>query len=391
MRIAFIGQKGIPATIGGVEKNVEKLATNFAERGHEVFVYVRNNYTEKKLISYKKIRLIHIPSISWEKMDTAFYSILATFHALFQRYDIIHYQGIGSASMSFLPKILNRKTKIFVTFYERNYLNEKWGFFGKKYLKLGEWESCNICNKTITPKKTIRSYVLSHYKKNISYIPSGAETKHNPETKALERWELKEKKYILSIVKKGRKKGIEKLIKTFKKLEDTNKIPNGFKLLIILEKFEKDEYLKNLYLLAEARSSIVFTSSQTRSALEQLYSHAYLFVQPSELPLFSMEILEAMGYGVAPMVSDIQENIETVGKCGFTFKTNSREDLEEKLAFLLNKPAEVKKMEKISKERIRKDFSWDSISRKILSMYESTQKNNKTSPVGKLQTQKSYV
>ena len=38
MRIYFIGQKGIPAKSGGVEKHVEALATNLAKHGQEVFV-----------------------------------------------------------------------------------------------------------------------------------------------------------------------------------------------------------------------------------------------------------------------------------------------------------------------------------------------------------------
>ncbi len=42
MKIAFIGQKGIPVTFGGVEYQVEGLATRLAKRGHEVSVYVRN-------------------------------------------------------------------------------------------------------------------------------------------------------------------------------------------------------------------------------------------------------------------------------------------------------------------------------------------------------------
>ena len=46
MKIVFIGQKGIPAKTGGVEKYVESLALNLAEKGQEVFVYSRRNYSQ---------------------------------------------------------------------------------------------------------------------------------------------------------------------------------------------------------------------------------------------------------------------------------------------------------------------------------------------------------
>ena len=44
MRIYFIGQKGIPASYGGVEHHVEQLASRLAKKGHEVYVYCRPWY-----------------------------------------------------------------------------------------------------------------------------------------------------------------------------------------------------------------------------------------------------------------------------------------------------------------------------------------------------------
>ena len=44
MRIAMIGQKGVPAHSGGVEQQVEILSRLLAERGHEVDVYCRRSY-----------------------------------------------------------------------------------------------------------------------------------------------------------------------------------------------------------------------------------------------------------------------------------------------------------------------------------------------------------
>ena len=43
-RIAFIGQRGIPATVGGIEHHVEEIGARLADRGHEVTVYTRGNY-----------------------------------------------------------------------------------------------------------------------------------------------------------------------------------------------------------------------------------------------------------------------------------------------------------------------------------------------------------
>ncbi len=47
-RIAFIGQRGVPATIGGIEHHVEEIGSRLADRGHDVTVYTRGNYTPSR-------------------------------------------------------------------------------------------------------------------------------------------------------------------------------------------------------------------------------------------------------------------------------------------------------------------------------------------------------
>ena len=44
LKIAMIGQKGIPARYGGIETHVENIATRLAGLGHEVWVYCRNRF-----------------------------------------------------------------------------------------------------------------------------------------------------------------------------------------------------------------------------------------------------------------------------------------------------------------------------------------------------------
>jgi len=392
MKIAFIGQKGIPAAAGGVEKHVENLATRLAEMGHEVFVYVRNNYTEKTLNEYRGVKLVHLPSISTKNLDTISYTFLATFHSLFQKYDIIHYQAIGPASLSFIPKMLKPKTTIISTFHCQDYFHQKWGWFARKYLKFGEWMTCKIPDKTIAVSKTLRSYALNKYCAKTSYIPNGANVTYNSSTKALDRWNLKDKKYIVSVGRLIKHKGNQYLIEAFKKLEDTNRLPNNFKLVIVGNGFHTEKYVRDLHKISENRKSIIFTNSQTGATLEQLFSHAYLFVQPSESEGLSISLLEAMGYGIAPLVSDIPENIEAIGKCGFSFHTRSKENLEEKLAYLLNKSKEVEKIGKLAKDKVQKEYNWDSIAKKTLKIYESNQKLQSKLTFRKIQAEnKLYV
>ena len=370
MKIAFIGQKGIPAIQGGVEKHVEELSTRLAKQGHEVFVYVRNNYTDKRIKKYKGVKLIHLPSISNKNLDTISHTFLATLHAIFRRYDVIHYQAIGPSSLSFLIRIFKPFTSLVATFHCQDYYHQKWGWFAGVYLRFGEYITCKIPHKTIVISNILKNYVKKYYEKDAIVIPNGAEANPTKKDQALKIWNLKKKNYIISVSRLIRHKGIHYLIEAFKQLEDINKIPNNFKLVIVGDGFHTDDYVNYLKKISVGRKNIIFTGSQTSSNLEQLFSHAYLFVQPSESEGLSLSLLEAMGYGIAPLVSDIPENLDPIGECGFSFENKNVADLRDKIVYLLVKPEEVEKIGLLAKEKAEKQYSWDSIARKTAQVYE---------------------
>ena len=95
MKIAFIGQKGIPATFGGIEYHVEELATRLAARGHDVTVYVRDWYTPSEQMEYKGVRLGHTPTVKTKHLDAFVHSLTSSVHSVAHSYDIVHYHAIG--------------------------------------------------------------------------------------------------------------------------------------------------------------------------------------------------------------------------------------------------------------------------------------------------------
>lgn len=377
MRIAFIGQKGIPATLGGVERHVEELATRMAALGHEVFVYVRDNYTDKNLKSYKGVKLIHLPSISTKHLDAISHTLFATLHALFQKYDVIHYQAIGPTSLSWIIKLLKRKTALVATFHCQDYFHQKWGWFARISLRFGEHVTCKIPDKTITVSKELAAFAMKKYGTQTAVVPNGANVNFSPRADKLSQWGLREKRYILSVGRLIKHKGVHYLIEAFKRLEDTGKLPNNFKLVIVGDGFHTDDYVKYLKTISEGRSNIILTGGQTGEDLAQLFSHAYLFVQPSEYEGLSLALLEAMGYGLAPLVSDIKENTEAIDDAGYSFKVKDTGDLKEKMAYLLNRPGEVEKKGKSAQERVKREYGWNSIVQKTVEVYRDVLNSKK--------------
>ena len=70
--------------------------------------------------------------------------------------------------------------------------------------------------------------------------------------------------------------------------------------------------------------------------MAELFSHALLFVLPSELEGMSVVLLEAMKMGVPVLVSDIPENRCVVEQAGVTFRSGDVESLRTELRDLLD-------------------------------------------------------
>lgn len=369
MKIAFIGQKGIPAHSGGVEKHVEEVAVRMAKLGHEVFVYVRDNYTDKNLQEYKGVKLIHLPSIRTKHLDAISHTFFSTIHALFHRYDVVHFHAIGPSVLSWIIKFFKRKAVLVATFHCQDYYHQKWGWFAQKCLRLGEWMTCKVPDKTITVSKSLGVYAKAAYKTDAVVIPNGAEIEYSNETNELAKWNLRERKYVLSVGRLIKHKGVHYLIEAFKQLEDSSKLPNNFKLVIVGDGFYTDEYVQYLHTISAGRENIIFTDEQHGEPLNQLFSKAYMFVQPSESEGLSITLLEAMAHGLCVLSSDIVENKEPLGDAGKTFESKNVKDLRDKLAFLLNRPDEVARLGILAKKRVQMEYGWDSIVKKTLNVY----------------------
>lgn len=370
MRIAYIGQKGIPMKTGGVERYVEEVATRMVKLGHEVFVYARNNYTDKTLQEYEGVKIIHLPSIPTKNLDAISHTFLATVHALFQNYDAIHYHSIGPTSLSFIPKIFNRKTAVVATFQCQDYFHKKWGVAARAYLRLSEKITCTVPDKTIAVTDDLRTHAKQKYQKELVLIPNGAEIRFNPNGDTLAGWNLAKEGYILSASRLVRHKGIHYLVNAFNRLCEKN-LNQGKKLVIAGDGAFTDDYVSYLKELAKDNNDIIFTGTVSGESLEQLFSHCAVFVQPSESEGMSLALLEAMGYGKAILISDIAENISVLRGSGFAFENKNEADLESKLLFILKDPQMAEKAGRESQKIAREFYDWDKIVSQIEKLYKS--------------------
>ncbi len=375
MKIAFIGQKGIPAKFGGVEKHVEDLATRLVKAGHEIYIYTRPNYTNKNLKKYKGINLISLPNIPTKHLDAISHTFLACLDIIKMDIDIIHFHSIGPSSLIWLVKIFKPSVSVVATFHSKCYLHKKWGRIARTYLKLGEKTICWLPDITICVSKTLARYAKDSYDCLTRYIPNGVNLPKNLVAKEINKWGIKKENYILTVSRLIRHKGLHNLISAFQNLK-TNK-----KLIIVGDGYYTDSYVEELKLLARGNKNIIFTGNQTGRALAELFSNAYLFVQPSESEGLSIALLEAMSYGRGVLASDIPENKEAIGKIGFTFENKNTRSLENKLAYLLKCPALIKARGGLGRARVKELYNWNEITKNTIKVYKEILREKQESGV----------
>jgi glycosyltransferase involved in cell wall biosynthesis len=371
MKIAMIGQKGIPAHAGGIERHVEELSKMLVSQGHEVMVFCRGWYA-KAQDNYHGIRCIETSCIKTKHLDAITHTFTSILRAAREQVDVFHIHGVGPALLAWLPKILRPSAKVIVTFHCVDRHHQKWNALARLMLRLGEWMACRMPDATIVVSKTLQTYCQKQYNTRAIYIPNGA---HIPLEDAnpvyLKDYGLKPDEYLLMCSRLVRHKGAHTLIKAWKLLRKQSPTLAGQKKLAIVggSAFTED-YIRELHTLAQNDDSIVLTGTQTGPVLHALFRFSYAMVHPSESEGLPIAVLEAMGYGKCVLSSDIPENRELTDEVGLTFKTNNVEDLAEHLKMLLEHPDLVKAVGAEARTYVASRYDWKDIAQKTAYLYE---------------------
>lgn len=303
MRIAMIGLRGIPAKYSGVETAVEEIGARMVEEGHSVFVYCMSSSQGASTAPYRGMRRITIPTIRSKNLEMIVYSVLATIHAIFGRYDIIHFQALGPSSMAFLCWLARRPSV--VTCHGLDYKREKWGPFARSYLRLGEYVSARYAAEVITVSRSLQRHFADACRRQATYIPNGSFQQARIELgQSSDRFGILPKGYVVFVGRLVECKRVDHLIRAFSKCET--------KLKLVIAGEGPPEIVKDLRALAKEDDRVVFTGHLHGSELAAVFSNAALYVLPSVLEGLPLSLIEALAYDLPVVVSDIPENLEVV-------------------------------------------------------------------------------
>jgi glycosyltransferase involved in cell wall biosynthesis len=335
MRILMIGQKGVPARSGGVERHVDELCIRLASAGHEVLVYCRRAYVkDPDLLSYNGVQLVYLPTFCSKHLETVIHTFLASVHALFQNADIIHYHGIGPSIFVWIPRLFARRTRVIATFHCQDYYHKKWKIFAQAVFRVGEYMACTWTHATIVVSQTLQEYVQARYGRQSVLIPNAVALSERKTADRIREFGLVREGYILSVSRLIPHKGVHTIIEAYRAI--SRRRLDMPQLVIAGGSSFTDEYAAHLKQIADGDPRILFLGEQPSDILAELYSNARFFVQASETEGLSYALLEAMSYGCPVIVSDIRENREVVPSQGMTFQTGNSGDLSVKMEVALD-------------------------------------------------------
>lgn len=362
MKIGIIGQKGIVSVSGGVETYVEGLAVGLAKKGHDVYVYSRKEYA-KNTKKYKGVKIIALPSIKTKNLEAISHTFLACLDIVFRRnFDIVNFQAIGPSSLIWIVRLLKPRTKVVSSLRCKCYNHDKWSSFAKMYLKFGEFACSKFSNQTISSSKLLKKYAKDKYNADSIYIPNAVEPKKNIKADTIKKkFGLKKNSYILVVSRLVAHKRIDSLITAF------NHIRTDKKLVIVGEGAYTDDYVELLKNMSRNNKNIIFTGFQKGKTLSELYSNAFLLVQPTESEGMSNVLLEAMAYNCNILMSDIPENLEVAGGIAHTFKVGSTKSLKNKLRNIINNKLISNK--KLAKNKLKQEYNWNVVVNSIENVY----------------------
>ena len=354
----MIGQKGIPATYGGIERHVEEVGARLVDRGHSVRVYTRPHYTAETG-PYRGMERVSRPSLHTKHLDTPSHTALATLDVLLHPVDLVHFHALGPSALCWAPRI--RGTPTVVTLHGLDWEREKWGPLATYLLRHCEFPALHCPNRTVAVSRTLQRYFEEKYFIRPDYIPNGVNDAVLRPERGLAKWDLKAGDYYLFVGRLTPEKGVHLLLDAFARLE------TGRKLVVAGGSSFTDDYVEDLHRRAPAGA--VFPGYVHGEDLETLYSHAYAVVLPSTLEGLSIALLEALSYTRCVLVSDIPENTEVVEDAAPSFRTKSVDDLAAALRRLDRDPDEVRRYERLVAERLRDRFRWDTVVNQIESLY----------------------
>jgi glycosyltransferase involved in cell wall biosynthesis len=371
LKIAMIGQRGVPASFGGVERHVEELGARLAEQGHEVVVFCRHGYSEDEPTTYRGMELVHVRTVDSKHLESIVASATSTLGTIGRDFDVVHFHAVGPGLFAPFVRLLTR-ARVVQTIHGLDGERAKWGPLASVLLRFATWLSAKVPHATIVVSKALQEAYRERYGSETEYIANGTPEVEPREASAItERWGLTKGSYVLAVGRLVPEKAPEHLLAAFAD------VPGDVRLVLAGGSSHTDEYVADLEARAAADPRVIMAGYVYGTVLEELYANAAVFVLSSLLEGLPLTLLEAASYGCSIVASDIPPHLEVIGASGpgaRVFPAGDVHQLTKAITEVLQAPPDEERAgaEALS-ELVRRTYSWDTAAAETDAVYRQVQ------------------
>ncbi len=348
MKIAMLGVKSVPA-IGGIANYAEEIGARLVQRGHEVTVYCRPQYMQSEG-DYRGMRRVVTRGIQGKHLDALTHTATAGLHASRRDFDVVHIHGSAPGVLAAIPRILGRQ-RVLITIHGLDWRGAKWGRAASALMRGAGRAAVSFADRLVAVSECVEQEYARHFGCAVSTVPTGVAFPEPVEAREILDAGLEPGRFIFCASRLMPEKGVHYLVDAFEQLD------TDMKLAIAGNAPYDDGYTRRL--LSRASDRVSFLGFVQGRMLAELYSNAYVYVQPSELEGMSMAVLEALSYGRCVLASDIPQNQEALGPCGCMFPCGDVPELRRALERLISRPELVAGQSSVAREYIRTRRNWD--------------------------------
>jgi glycosyltransferase involved in cell wall biosynthesis len=356
-----------PPIGGGGARVVYGLARELVSNGHEVDLVTMGFRGLPRREEVDGIQVHRVPCLrrsesvcQAHEMVTYLASALPVAYRLARRnrYDINHTHFIfPDGVLALLLWWLTRLPYVITTHgsdvpgYNPDRFNRHHRYLGRLWQAVIRHASQIVC-----PSETLERLVLKQGEQiPVSQIPNGVRpTKFNPSREKFDR--------ILVVTRMFPRKGVQYVI------EGLRQLPPGWELHVVGD----GPYLPELRTLADERGAeVVFHGwlDNGSPVLRELYETARIFVFTSEAENFPTVLLEAMAAGCAIVTTSGTGCAEVVGDAGVLVQPRDAGAIRDAVDSLIAYPALCHFLSEAGRERLERQFSWASVTRRYVDVY----------------------
>ena len=354
MKIAILGTRGVPPNYGGFETFAAELGVRLVQRGHEVFVYCREDGDAE----WHGIHRIVIPSAKHKYFETVSHAFLSAIHALRQDFDAILVCNAANAFVLPLLRAARIPVAINVDGIERK--RRKWNVFGRAVYAIGEAFSASFANAVVADAEVIADYYRANYGLDPVVIPYGSEFPEEEDSDVLHRLGIEPRNYVLYVSR-------------FEPENNPLEVMDAYDADLPLVMVGKGLYAKDLVakMHERKRGNVLLPGALYGRDYRTLQRNALVYIQATEVGGTHPALIEAMASGGVVLAHDTPENREVGGDAVGYFALRPAETLSGTLREWLSKPLLREDFRLRARERAAERYSWE----RVTGAYEALFRN----------------